>query len=71
MATSLTDRDRELNERQRRELQADAMRHYARELHDRPVPCCPRCGANPRREARMVVGMSYVVCGRCQKIYNR
>ncbi len=70
MATLVTDRERALNEKQRKELRADAMQHYARELHDRPVPCCPRCGASPRRTP-MVVGMSYVVCGRCHKVFER
>ena len=46
-------------------------RTYAKELHDRPVPCCPRCGANPRRGFRMLVGMNYVVCCTCQKMFNR
>jgi hypothetical protein len=45
--------------------------NYARELHDRPIPCCPRCAANPRRGDPMVVGMAYVACGTCQKLFNR
>ncbi len=43
---------------------------YATELHDRPVPNCPRCGASPRR-VKMVVGMAYVGCGNCGKMFNR
>jgi len=45
-------------------------RTYAKELWDRPVPKCPRCSATPDK-IPMEVGMSYVVCGRCGKMFNR
>ena len=63
------DQERQRNAEQSIRLQRAALSNYTRKLGDRPVPPCPRCGAQWSIDSGQV-GISYVVC-LCGKIFPR
>jgi hypothetical protein len=75
----INEQERVMNAAHAHRLQADTLRRLTRPmlLLDRPLPPCPRCGDLPITQVKRevptapLVGDSYVVCRKCQKVYNR